>query len=42
MLRNEKRTRLIIPMHKTIKPGTLLQILKTMEMTKEKFVELLK
>ncbi|MBI4210331.1 MAG: type II toxin-antitoxin system HicA family toxin [Candidatus Diapherotrites archaeon] len=41
ILRNENMARLVIPNHKSMKPGTLLQILKTLQLTKEEFWKLL-
>ncbi|MEK6972421.1 MAG: type II toxin-antitoxin system HicA family toxin [archaeon] len=41
ILRNEQNKRLVIPLHKSLKPGTLLQIIKTLGISKEKFEELL-
>lgn len=40
ILAKEKKL-LVIPLHKTMKKGTLHQILKTMELTPEQFKELL-
>ena len=41
ILRNAERTRIVIPVHNVLKPGTLLQLLKTLNISKEKFEELL-
>ncbi|MDO8538548.1 MAG: type II toxin-antitoxin system HicA family toxin [archaeon] len=41
ILRNDNRKRLVIPMHKTLKTGTLLQIIKELEISKEEFEKLL-
>jgi predicted RNA binding protein YcfA (HicA-like mRNA interferase family) len=41
ILKNKEEKLLVIPNHKTLKKGTLLQIIKAMEITKEEFAELL-
>ena len=41
ILRNSERKRVIIPMHSRLKPGTFLQILKALNIDKEKFLNLL-
>jgi predicted RNA binding protein YcfA (HicA-like mRNA interferase family) len=41
ILRNKENKRLVIPLHKTLKPGTLLQIIKTLGISKEEFEKLL-
>jgi len=41
IMRNSQRKRTVIPLYKKLKPGTLLQIIKALEIDKEKLVELL-
>ncbi len=41
ILKNKKEKILVIPNKKTLKKGTLLQIIKAMEITKEEFTEIL-
>ena len=41
ILRNEKGEILVIPSRKTLKKGTLLQIIRMMGLTKEEFIRML-
>ena len=41
ILKNKEEKMLVIPNKKTLKKGTLLQIIKAMEITKEEFTEML-
>jgi len=41
ILKNEEEKVLVIPNHKRLKKGTLLQIIKAMGITKDEFVQLL-
>ena len=40
ILRNTQHVRLTIPLHDSLKPGTLLQILKTLQITKKELEKL--
>ncbi len=41
VLKNRQERLLIIPNHKSLKKGTLLQIIRVLGITREKFMELL-
>ena len=41
ILKNKEEQLLVIPNHKALKKGTLLQIIKALEITKEEFRKLL-
>lgn len=41
ILKNKEGKMLVIPNHKKLKKGTLLQIIKALEITKEEFREML-